>query len=144
MTVGSIYLNETLGGKYRIMSNSLIFIFWGAGGVIVNIHSIWFNHYKYYFFIQMISGLIPFIMMMCLPKSPFFLYKIKNYIEMTDVLTNMAKFNNIEDWEEKYRPMLIDEIDDLERIKSQRETLLESTLPEQSQLRFWCLKNLIL
>ena len=135
MTVGSIYLNETLGGKFRVISNSLIFIFWGTGGVAVNIHSIWFNHYKYYFYIQILSVFIPFFLMMWLPKSPFFLCKQKHYIELTEVLTRMAEFNKVEDWDDKFRPMLMDEIDDLERIKSQRETLLESALPEESQLR---------
>lgn len=134
LTVGSIYLNETLGGKYRIMSNSLMFIFWGSGGIIVNVHSIWFNYYKDYFCIQFIGILIPFFLQMFLPKTPFFLYSKKQYKEMGNVLNRMATFNNVENWEEKYQPMLMNDIEQMKDIKIQRASVIKSNIPEQSKL----------
>jgi MFS family permease len=115
LAVVSIYLNETVGGKYRELSNSIVFIFYGCGGLFLNIHSIWWSSYYVYFIFQLIVSILCFTGMIFLPKSPFFLNMKKRYDELEKVFIKIAKINGVTDWSKNIKPKLVSEIQIIKR-----------------------------
>ena len=119
--VVSIYLNETIGGQFRELSNSIVFIFYGLGGVAANVISIWWNYFRVYACIQLALAGLASIGLCMLPKTPYFLYFRGQYRQMVAVLTRMASVNRVDDWSRSVRPKLEQEIQRIERIKQVRQ-----------------------
>ena len=108
--VFSIYLNETTGGNLRELSNSIVFVFYGLGGVLVNVVSMRWNSFRVYAWLQLVLSVPVLVCLVWIPKTPFFLYMHGNYDEMVNVLTRMARLNDVGDWTESVRPKLLSQI----------------------------------
>ena len=93
----SIYLNETTGGQFRELSNSIVFIFYGLGCVAASVISIWWNYFRLYACIQLALAVLVLIGLCMLPKSSYFLYFPRQYRQMLAVSTGMASINRVDD-----------------------------------------------
>lgn len=70
-----VFLNECIGGRTRVVSASVTFIFFGLGEVAINLVSIFMNYFRHYFVLQGVTiGLAGFLFL-GFAESPFFAYK---------------------------------------------------------------------
>lgn len=90
------YLNETIGGKMRSLSNSSCFILYGFGGVILNIFAIWINSYWEFYIIMLFGNFIFSLGFFRMTKTPFYCLEKKNYQEFRRSVLYIAKTNNLE------------------------------------------------
>ena len=77
-----IYCNEVIGSDLRSKSIAFLFFSWGLGEIMINVLNIWITHYKWNFFIQLISLAVLGFTYIILQESPYVLYKIKNIREL--------------------------------------------------------------
>lgn len=112
LTIFGLYLNETVGGRFREISNSLVLIFYGTGGVAVNILSVWWSFYRFYFGLLTVLALASLLGMAFIPKTPFFLYFKRDFDLMAEVLAKMARVNGISDWGTLVQPDLLVQVEE--------------------------------
>ena len=94
-------MNECIGGKLRVVSVSITFIFFGLGEIAINLISIVMNYFKYYFILQGITIGFTGILFFYIYESPYYLYKKKTLGDFYTVskLMILRNFKNLKNRE---------------------------------------------
>ena len=97
----SVYGCELFGGKLKSTFVGIVFMGYALGGVILNIHSIWWNYYKVYFVVQIILICIPSMAFFWMVESPFYSFKKNDPKTLYRSLAKITRTNYPSDEAEK-------------------------------------------
>ena len=87
------YVNETIGGRLRSLSNSSCFVFYGIGGVIINIYAYWLNSYWDFYVLMLVGNLIATLGFFFMVKTPFYCLEKKDYQGFKQSILYIARKN---------------------------------------------------
>lgn len=87
------YINEIMGGRLRLIFSGIAYGVIGLSGIMVNVLSIKFNHYRFYVYFSTIGIVLTSLLYYYFLESPFYLYKQKKFDELYKCLLKMCERN---------------------------------------------------
>lgn len=100
-----VFLNECIGGKMRVVSASVTFIFFGLGEVAINLVSVFMNYFKYYFVLQSVTIGLAGVLLFFFRESPFYTYKKRTLGDLYTIARYIIS-KNFETKNERQRALL--------------------------------------
>mgnify|MGYP001800833039 CR=1 FL=1 len=88
-----MYLNESIGGKLRVVSASITFIFFGVGEIGINLVSVFMNYYKWFFLLQGLTFSLSGLCVFYFCESPFYSYKKRTLGHLHHICTYIIDQN---------------------------------------------------
>ena len=86
-------MNETIGDNLRVISNSLLLVFYGLGGVVVNILAFKFSTY-WHFYVAIFLGIVVFSLgFFWMAETPYYCLNKRDYEGFRNSMLYMAKQN---------------------------------------------------
>ena len=88
-----VYGSEVMGSRLRDMLNSGVYLMICVGGVVLNLLSIRFNHFRFYLWLSLILTAVPSSVLLYLVESPFHLHRTGQHRELYACLVSIARVN---------------------------------------------------
>lgn len=87
------YVNEVMRDRLRMLMSGFISCSFAVCGIFINLVSIKFNHYKFYFYLLLVFNLASCVIYFFFVESPFYLYKKKKIQSLYLVLRQICEAN---------------------------------------------------